>query len=274
VAKAFSVAAWNVEHFQDKQGRNEERIEFLAEQKPDVVAIFEVEGKDVWRELMDTMKGYSFFITEGQNSQEILLGIAPGITGFLTQRTEFQENNAFMRPGALLSVEAHGERYALLFLHVASWPQAGGFGLRADMIDRAFEFRKVLDKAAGGKARYIFLGDLNSMGLDYVYGKTGTKLDHDRIPAEHEIGRLAYLGTKYGMRLLSKNSDATWGDPKKKSMRSNLDHVLASDDLTFKSFGGAEIDVRGWPKLPEAEQAEWMTTYSDHALLYFEVQRP
>src|SRR5918992_4267485 len=112
MAKAFSVASWNVEHFADKQGRNEQRIEFLAEQKPDVVAIFEVEGKDVWRELMDTMKGYSFFITEGQNAQEILLGIAPGITGFLTQRTEFQENNAFMRPGALLTVRAHGEDYA------------------------------------------------------------------------------------------------------------------------------------------------------------------
>jgi hypothetical protein len=274
LAKAFSVASWNVEHFADKEGRNEERIAFLAEQKPDVLAIYEVEGKDVWSELMNAMPRYSFFITEGRNTQEILLGIAPGITGFLTQRTEFQEQNAFMRPGALLTVEVDKERYAMLFLHVASWPRAGGFGLRADMIDRAFEFRKVLDKAAGGKANYIFLGDLNSMGLDYEYGKTGNKIDHDRIPAEHEISRLEYLGSKYGMRLLSKNSDATFGDPKKKSLRSNLDHVLASENLKFKSFGGAEVDVRGWPKLPADQQSEWMTTYSDHALLYFEVQRP
>jgi hypothetical protein len=46
---------------------------------------------------------------------------------------------------------------------------------------------------------------------------------------------------------MTKNADATWG--KEPGMRSNLDHVMASDRLTFREFEGAEVDVRGWPKL-------------------------
>ena len=273
MAKAFSVASWNVEHFKNKGPSNAQRIAFLAEQKPDVLGIYEVEGSEVWREVVEAFPRYSFFITEGSNTQEILVGIGPTVTGFLTQKVEFQSGNVFMRPGAFLTVQAHGERYSLLFLHVASWPQARGFGLRADMIERAFSFRKVLDKAAGrGKARYIFLGDLNTMGLDYVYGREGArKLLHARVPAEHEIERLEYLAAENDMRLLTKSAEATWYGSKTK--RSNLDHVVASKNVTFRSFGQAEVDVRGWPKEPEDKQAAWATRFSDHALLYFEVQR-
>jgi len=75
------------------------------------------------------------------------------------------------------------------------------------------------------------------------------------------------------MRLATKNADATWGDPSKPSMRSNLDHVVAADHLRFVQFDGADIDVRGWPKLPASDQADWMRNYSDHGLLYFEVEK-
>ena len=108
MAKAFSVASWNVEHFNDGDPDNAERIAFLAEQEPDVLAIFEAEGKEIWREVMAGMPRYSFFITEGQNTQEVLLGIAPGITAFLTQKIEFQSRDAFMRPGAFLTVRSDG----------------------------------------------------------------------------------------------------------------------------------------------------------------------
>ena len=73
------------------------------------------------------------------------------------------------------------------------------------------------------------------------------------------------------MRVLSKNADLTYGSPG--GLRSNLDHVVASDHLEFAPFGGNEVDVRGWPQLPEAEQRVWIEKFSDHALLYFEVQR-
>ena len=77
MAKAFSVASWNVRHFNGGDATNAERVAFLAAQEPDVVGIYEVEGKEVWRELMAWLPGYSFFITEGRNTQEILLRIGP-----------------------------------------------------------------------------------------------------------------------------------------------------------------------------------------------------
>ncbi len=274
MAKAFSVASWNCEHWGDDDKRNADRIDFIVKQKPDVLALYEVEGKEVWRDVMDGLPGYSFFITEGQNTQEILVGIAPGTTGFLTQKIEFQARDSYMRPGALLTVRAAGVDYSLLFMHVASMTDPRGFGLRTDMIDKALAFKEYLDKAAGGKANFLFLGDLNSMGLDYVRGKEpppGKNLLHNRVSEEEEIERLGYAAGKLGMRVLLKTAANTWG--KASGSRSNLDHVVASDQLRFEDFGGKEVEVRGWPQLPEAEQADWITRYSDHGMLYFEVQR-
>jgi hypothetical protein len=276
MAKAFSVASWNCEHWGDDDKRNADRIEFITKQQPDVLALYEVEGKEVWRDVMDGLPGYSFFITEGQNTQEILVGIASGVTAFLTQKIEFQARDSYMRPGALLTVRAGGVDYSLLFMHVASMTDPRGFGLRTDMIDKALAFKEYLDKVAGGKANFLFLGDLNSMGLDYVRGKEpppGTNLLHNRISAEEEIDRLGYAAGKLDMRVLSKTAANTWG--KTSGMRSNLDHVVASDQLKFKDFAGKEVEVRGWAELPtEAEQAQWITRYSDHCMLYFEVQKP
>jgi hypothetical protein len=282
MAKAFSVASWNVEHLKDRQATNPKRVEFLREQKPDVLAIYEAEGKYIWQELMEALPRYSFFVTEGQNTQEILLGAAPGVTVFATQKLEFRENNPFMRPGAFLTVRAKGVDYALLFLHLASWPRAGGFGLRTDMIERAFSFKSTLDKTSRAAAKragnpprdahFIFLGDLNTMGLEYEFGSDGPRKPlRASVPAEQEIARLEFLAGRNGMRVLPKTADATWRGRGRK--RSNLDHVVASERLRFRSFGGAEVDVRGWPELPEDEHAAWTKAYSDHALLYFEVQQ-
>ena len=111
------------------------------------------------------------------------------------------------------------------------------------------------------------------MGLDYVYdqpGGAGTALSRDRADAEHEILRLSYAGRKVGMRLLTKTHDRTW---RSASQQSNLDHVVAADHLQFTQFVGADVSVRGWPELgTEAEQRQWIEDFSDHALLYFEVQ--
>ena len=60
MAKAFSVASWNVEHMQDADPRNAARMKFLADQKPDVLALYEVEGKEVWREVTAAFPRYSF----------------------------------------------------------------------------------------------------------------------------------------------------------------------------------------------------------------------
>jgi len=277
VAKAFSVASWNVEHLGDEgpPERMANVVQFLQDQDADVIAIYEVEGKNVWRQLMDGLPGYSWFITEGANAQEILLGTGSGVTAFVTQKVEFSSRDAYMRPGALMSIRHAGHEFTLLFLHLASMTDPRGFGLRQDMVDRALKFKRaVVDAIAPQEPNFVFLGDLNSMGLDYVYGQEGgpgTTLLRDRATAEHEIGRLAYEGAKAGMRPLTKTHDVTW---RSNTMTSNLDHVVAANHLHFRDFGGgAEVSVRGWPALATEEaQRDWITRFSDHALLYFDVQ--
>jgi exonuclease III len=276
MAKAFSVASWNVEHFtsQGTRSRVATVVRFILDQDPDVIAIYEVEGADVWRALMERMPGYSFFITEGQNTQQILLGVRGDLTAFVTQKVEFRSRDAYMRPGAILTIKHKDAYYPLLFLHVASMTDPRGFGLRSDMVDRAFKFKGDLDQAAGGRSNFIFLGDLNAMGLDYVYGKEeppGRKLLRAQATAAQEIDRLAYEARRTGMALLPKTGDVTWRDAGR--TRSNLDHVVAANHLKFTDFGGGRfVDIRGWPNLPAAEQLDWIQKYSDHALLYFEVQ--
>jgi hypothetical protein len=180
-----------------------------------------------------------------------------------------------MRPGQLVTVTKDGQGYALLFLHLASGSDPRGMGLRDDMLERAFEFRKVLDRAAGGegKARYIFLGDLNTMGLEYPFKKD--------IESAFEIKKWDKYGTraKIQMRRLVKTHDASWSNGSTSSIPpSSLDHVYASSNISFKTFvrpgdgGQAHVSVRGWvDEATAAKQDEWIKKYSDHSLLYFEV---
>ena len=77
------------------------------------------------------------------------------------------------------------------------------------------------------------------------------------------------------MCILPKDAPATWSNGSTSSIRpSNLDFVVAADHVEFKKFSGAEVTVRGWPKLSTpAQQDKWIRDFSDHGLLYFEVQR-
>ena len=88
--KTLSIASWNVEHFRGHPDRVERVVEFLKKQDPDVFAVYEVEGKKVFRTLMAEMPGYSFHITEGENTQEILAGVRNTLTSFVSQRTAYQ----------------------------------------------------------------------------------------------------------------------------------------------------------------------------------------
>ncbi len=274
MAKAFSVASWNVEHFGKQSKKKKARpiapiIKYLADQKADVVAVYEVESRSVFQPMVKAMPSYQFHITEGPQMQEILVGIKQGVSAYVTQRLEFKAGQATLRPGVLVSVCSAGKFYPLLFLHLKSSPDPKGFGLRDDMLRRSLDFRKALDKAAGGKgkANYIFMGDLNTMGLDYPYK------EHD-IPAASEIKELDRRTVYRQMRILTKTAPFTWSNgSKSKYAPSNLDHVVAADHLKFKNLGGAEVAVRGWPELStDAKKDAWIDKYSDHGLLYFEVQ--
>lgn len=273
MAKAFSIASWNVEHFKNDPSRTDRVINFLKQQNPDVIGLYEVEGSEVFSAVTSKFPGYTFQITEGQQTQEILVGVKSNLSAFMTQKLEFKSATTHMRPGLLLTITISGKQYMVLFLHLASSTEPRGFGLRDDMADKAIKFRKTLNKAVGGDANYIFLGDLNTMGLDYPY--------NSEIASETELKRWDRQAKQYyDLQRLVKTHDFTWSNGSGSSIPdSNLDHVYASEHLKFKQFnktGGekADVSVRGWVnKTTNTEKDKWIKDYSDHSLLYLEVQK-
>lgn len=266
--KAFSVASWNVEHFKNAPDRVGDVVALLASLKPDVFALYEVEGKDVFGELVSRMPGYQFHITEGPQVQEILVGVRSGLSAFFTQKIEFRSGASAMRPGALLTITTAGQCYPILFLHLASGPNPRGWGLRDDMLERALEFRRTLQKGATDPVNYLFLGDLNTMGLQYFF-----KVHN--ILADVELQKIEAIAKKGKMRTLTKNKPHTWSNGSTSRLKpGNLDHVVAANHLKFKQFNGADVRVLGWPEEPTTlEQDTWIKRFSDHGILFFEVQR-
>ena len=118
------------------------------------------------------------------------------------------------------------------------------------------------------KTNYIFLGDLNTMGLKYPYGGD--------ISASTVLTRWDNRVSRYNnMRRLSKTVEETyWGGSNLDEPASNLDHAFATKHLQFKDFNGKEILVTGWVDETDSSDREtWTSNYSDHSLLYFEVQK-
>jgi hypothetical protein len=278
MSKLFSVASWNIEHFGKDESdaghaRVKRAIQFLKAQNPDVFALYEVEGKEVFRTLFEDMPGYTFHITEGPQVQEILVGVRSNFTAFFTQKIEFKSGVTLLRPGSLLTLFIDGEYFPMLFLHTKSGNDARGFGLRDDMLHRSIKFKSVLNRT-GGDVNYIIMGDLNTMGMKYPSGKS--------VPPEIEIKRLDGRARHhaYRMRLLSKTHYNTFSNGSASSTPpSPLDHVVAARHMKFKEFdnakGKGEVDVRGWADFTDpAEQDQWIKDFSDHCLLYFEVERP
>ena len=274
MAKLFSVASWNVEHFNNEPSRVNRVIDFLDGQSPDVFGLYEVEGATVFDALIAKMPNYTFQITEGPQTQEILVGVRKTLTAFITQKVTFRSGTTHMRPGQLVTISRDGRNYALLFLHLSSGTDPRGMGLRDDMLERAFEFRRTLDQSVGGrgKSRYLFLGDLNTMGMQYPFDRS--------IDATLELrkwDRYAARAT-IAMRRLVKTHDASWFNGSESSLPpSNLDHVYASTNLNFKVFPrpdgtDANVSVRGWvDETTTAQKDAWIGKFSDHSLLYFEV---
>ena len=94
-------------------------------------------------------------------------------------------------------------------------------------------------------------------------------------PVGKETGRKPTLLFIVKVRRLTKNKPyAWWNGPGSKYEPADLDQVVASEQLKFRQIGGADIDVRGWPALDNpSEQASWIKNYSDHGLLYLEVEK-
>ncbi len=298
MAKAFSVASWNVEHFGNSRkinGKKEtskqikKRIErvanYLKVVNADVTGIYEVSGAQVFSIFRDIFPNHHFFITEGRQTQEILVMVKPNVNVFITQKTEFKSGSSYLRPGALATVTVSGVNYPILFLHLKSLPNPKGFGLRDDMITKAVEFKSKILKSMRHRLKeeqglstlppvsavppinYIFLGDLNIMGMNY----RGRVNDITAIDEMSNLDKLCQRNSVQ-MRRLDKTFDLTYR--KDASLESDLDHVVASNNLSFKQFNGKSVEVMGWPnESTNAKRDKWKRDFSDHALLYFEVQK-
>ncbi|QPJ61544.1 MAG: endonuclease/exonuclease/phosphatase family protein [Candidatus Nitronauta litoralis] len=274
----LSILSWNLEHFngrggidknsrQKRQNRVERVCKFIKDKKPDVFGLSEVEGKDVHSKMTKILSGYTFSITEGRQTQELLIGVKHGITSFFTQRNEFKRSNPNLRPGALLTVTMNDQHIPILFTHLKSMPSPEGFGLRDAMFDKAFSLKRSLDKLAkhsGQKqSNFIILGDMNTMGMNYE----GKQFD---IPGPHEIKIVANRFRRRGMTHLSKTHTATFNNgSKSRYAPADLDHVFAADHLQFMNAGqGADVHVGGWAELCSVkDQDKWIHEFSDHAPL-------
>ncbi len=271
---SITVVTWNVKHFkrQPEEEADRERVarvvDLLNQQQPDVFALLEVTGKDVFSALVSAMPDHSFQITEGPQTQEILIGSRRSLQTFMTQRLEFKSGTTALRPGALLTVAEGTTLFAFLFLHLKSFPDPGGFGVRTDQLERAFKFRDVLvgeAPALGFQIGYVFAGDLNTMGMDLSFS------DRD-VTAEQEIDRLRSAAAGRGMRLLEKTEAATWHSDRS-AKTGDLDHVVANDNVQLAGADGVPVQVIGWPQEPdEASKRDWVRKHSDHALLRFTVE--
>ena len=277
--KLFSCFSWNVEHFGGNASTDsvefKQKVEHITSviknEDPDIFAIYEVRGEEVFFEFMNIFTGYQFFITEGPETQEILVGIRSGFTAFVTQRLEFNAGNPYLRPGLFLTVFVENKNYTLLFLHLKSTNTPHGWGTRDFMIDKVRSLKKALNNKAENpdEVRYIVMGDLNTMGMNYTYG------DKD-ITQNEEIDRIEDLlsPASYNMRRLVKSHDYTFYNGSGSSTPpSDLDHVFATQNINFKIFNSHEVNVKGLTNHPLNSQAQddWIAQHSDHAYLYFEV---
>ena len=270
MAKIFSFASWNVKHFYGKLERVDRVVDLLKSRNPDLFALYEVKGKQVFSVLMAKMEDHSFFLTENtiQNDMEILVGIRRSIQCFVTQREEFMSKVPTLRPGALATLRISNKDYPVLYLHVKSFTKPRDWGLRDDMFARVARLKRKLDKAAGGEKRapFICLGDLNTMGMSAPYNE---KSD---LSGDEELAFLEDRMAAAKMCRLTKTHEASWWNGKDTTDPSKLDQVFADKDLVFKKHDGSDIEVVGWPEeTTKAKKKQWIKKYSDNAMVYGEV---
>jgi hypothetical protein len=269
---AFTFLVWNVEHFAPEPSRTRIVADTIKAAHPggkpiDVMGILEVKHVDVLELMLSHFPGYDFYLTDGPQVQEILVGVRRGVFDqkIFTQKREFKVGNEHLRPGALISVRQAGSTAwtQLLFLHTDSGTAAGDFGNRFDMFAHVAKLRNALARQAASSDRLIALGDLNTMGLNYP------ARSRVRITGAEEI---AELGRFTGMTVAAKDVPATWRDANGRIKDSNLDHVLHSPGLPLAMIGqtaagAVPIHTAGWPKLAGPAQALFVETISDHAIL-------
>lgn len=268
MAKLLSFLSWNVENFSNKSARVDRVADAIAAKSPDVFGLFEVKGAAVFDAFTAKMPGYAFTITESESVPEILVGVRNGLSAFVTQKNELQSKTPSLRPGALATITLPGGAYSFLFLHLKSFADPRDWGLRDDMFRHVAKLKRAVDKKVGGNANFIALGDINTMGMNAPYN------DESDMDGAKELSfvdnRMAAAHTK--LRRLSKTHDASWWNGSDNWDPSALDHVYASEHLSFTDQNGAEVLVDGWVnETTKANRRRWIEDYSDHCMLYGEI---
>ncbi len=279
---SFSVCSWNVEFFGSRRAgethaqvatRINDVFDFLARSdiQSDVFAIYEVNGSQVFQKVSEAFPDYSWQITEGSGTQQILVGFR--VPAFVTQRVEFSRGfTGALRPGVLVTVNHQGQVYPMLFLHLKAADAVIDFGVRAYQHDKARSLRKSLDFAAPTeRANFIIAGDLNNVGMNLTFSGRDISLDE-------EINRVRtmYESRYDDLVMLEKTAPATfWNGPGSSDPPSDIDHVVAASRVNLAPVGssGQVVEVKGWPELTEdSDKADWIRRFSDHALLRFTVE--
>lgn len=264
----FSFAVWNVERFNYSPQRVRAVGQLIKNHDPDVFGILEFLAKDAARKLVrsDDFQSYDFAFTDSNQGIEILVGWKRRKFGqsLYTQRRELQVGNVRLRPGGLISIlEKNTDVFTnLLFLHTDSGTDAQAYSNRQAMFGKIWSMKRTLEKLPEqkGQARLIAMGDLNTMGKKN--GPSGAE----------EIAELDTQARKNGMRILPKTHDNTWSSDGKKM--SNLDHVIASTDVQFKTQAGsppAQVLVDGWINRTGEARINFVKNISDHCLLFAEI---
>jgi len=281
---SFRFVVWNVEKF---QGASTPRIGQIADHinadRPEVFGILEFQAKDAARRLITDFYGeYDFAMTDSKMQLDIFIGWRRGHFEqvLYTQRRDFQAGNINLRPGGLLSFRETGQSAFtnMLFLHTDSGTGVNDYNARQVMFGKIWSLKGALEglPIQGGSARLIALGDLNTMGRS----RTSTL---PTIRAADEIAQLETDAAAAGMRMLTKSHEKTWSNGGN-TRTSNLDHVVASSDLSFDQFTFTgtpaiaadndpfEVEVDGWNNRTGQARLDWINSVSDHCALFGAVQ--
>lgn len=276
----FTFLVWNIRHFKGSTQRLNDVDAFISEANPDIFGLIEYQGKSSIRELMvNCFPEYDFAVTDSTGNLEIVVGYRRGKFDQVvwTQKRQFNDRKRVLRPGALVSLRLDGDFYNLLFLHTDSGTTEADYNNRKKVFSKVWKLHdKLAHQAQSGNANLIVMGDLNTMGK----GRT--------ISGGREVNWLERTANLKGMRMLDKDAATTWsqwgkgprGNRRKLKVaeldglkESNLDHVIASNELAFVKRGadGESIHVKGWQQLKGRDKTDFLWNLSDHCALIGEV---
>ena len=274
----IKIFSWNVEHF--KANKTIEVANIIKSYDPDIFGIYEVKARSVYLFMLEYFPDYSIFITEGQQSQEILVACRNTMQAIkFQQKKEFQSGNLSLRPGAYLTFK-YPEKglYNFLFLHTDSGTGPVDFGNRTEMFEHAYNLKRKLDYDNNKQpVNFVMLGDLNTMGIEYprpyksdTIAKTDSELSYLDFYSTRRSGTKSYKRFSPKLRRIIKQTGTHYS---KTYGISDLDHIVGSDHLSFTKFGPYEIKLDGWIKYVDdpAQLTKFVEEISDHCLLYCEL---